>query len=468
MARYLVLIFVFFFFKAFAFDIDNLRYNEKLAFEDIFATLKADEDFEKHKSALPKKILKKIFADPKKKIGKDFKIDKYFEDRVLFWGQIYTQFSSKQVLIHDSKNVSIVYDALNFEELYNSKKLNRYQVARERSRIIANSVKDLKKSLLFLSKNSRYKSKKARKLENHLKSIGLKIPRKGKKRRLLFRKLSKNVRVQTGQSDKIFQGIINSYPYLDFLYKKFDYFELPKELLAISFVESSFNLKATSKVGASGVWQIMPFISKALLPRGKNKRPRRNVLMASLGAFHLLAQNFKILKRWDLAVTAYNSGTKHLLRARRKFKKKNISLAYILRNYKTRHLGFASTNFYAEFLALVYILQYKEKVFPLDGVKLDTASSNPQLRYKDIKVYVSKCGLKPQRLFSALKRTSPHLADINNHFRRPRSFYSRGALVFSDIHLSSKRYYKLSNKQLRRSYPKNYKKLIKNKKCKKN
>ncbi len=465
MAKYLVFFFLIHCKTLLALDFDALNYNETIAIEEVLSNLKTDADFERHQSALPKKILKKILSDPDNLIRKEFEIEPYFKNSVTFWAQIYTQFTSRQVLIHDKNNLSIVYDALSFEELHQSKELNRYQVARKQSQITRNAVKELRGLLKEIGRKSKGLSKKAQNLKTHLKSIGVSIPRKSRSRKRKFDNLASNLRVQTGQQDKIFQGILNAYPFEDFLFEKFDYFELPRELLAISFVESSFNLRATSRVGASGVWQIMPFISKSLLPEGTNKRPRRNVLLASLGAFHLLAQNYRILDRWDLAVTAYNSGTKHLLRAKRKFKKKNISLSYILKNYKTRHLGFASKNFYAEFLALVYILAYKEKMFPLEGLIYGSASNNPKLRYKHIDVYVSKCGLIPQRLFSALKKSSPHLSKINNHFRKPQKMYPRGSLIFSDIHLNSKRYYKLSDKELRRNFPKNYQKRIRNEKC---
>ena len=36
-----------------------------------------------------------------------------------------------------------------------------------------------------------------------------------------------------------------------------DLFKVPKELISISFLESSFNTIAKSKVNATGVWQFM-------------------------------------------------------------------------------------------------------------------------------------------------------------------------------------------------------------------
>ncbi len=451
--------------NAFALDPWNILHNDFLAVEEALNDIiKADDDFEKHDSAIPREAISKVLEDPDNRVSKDFDVPDYFKDSVIFWSQIYTQFTSQQVLIHDRDDLAIVYDALDYTHLYNAK-ISNYDRARKQNRITLKTIKKIKQSLIELSNRRNPKSREAKDLKKHLKKIGIKRP-KNISRKSFYGKMARNIRAQTGLRDHIFQGIINSFAFEKFIFEVMDYFEMPRELLAISFVESSFNLKATSRVGASGVWQIMPYIGNKILPNSKYKRPRRNVLLASLGAFHLLKQNFQILKRWDFAVPAYNSGTKHLLRAKRRFKNvKNLDLGYVLTHYKSSHLGFASKNFYAEFLALVYILAYKKRFFPIEGINFKTADKNPRLRYKDINVYVSKCGLIPNRLFAALKNSSPHLKKINNHFHKPRKMYPRGSLIFSDIHLTSKRYYKLSFRQLRRSWPINYHKHIKNSKC---
>ena len=42
-----------------------------------------------------------------------------------------------------------------------------------------------------------------------------------------------------------------------------------------------------------------------------------------------------ILKRWDLGVTAYNSGTKHLVKAKRKYKKVKLESVQFNKKFKT-------------------------------------------------------------------------------------------------------------------------------------
>jgi membrane-bound lytic murein transglycosylase D len=97
------------------------------------------------------------------------------------------------------------------------------------------------------------------------------------------------LRSQTGQRDQIEKGIQRSSIYIHYLRDLAKNFNLPPELLAIPFLESSFNPKAESKVGASGIWQIMPYISGKLLSRDKSKNApdlRNNPIIASLAAFH--------------------------------------------------------------------------------------------------------------------------------------------------------------------------------------
>lgn len=465
MKLYQILLLFFLSWRAFCLAPDNLLLMNILFIEEILAERVVDEHFEKHKSSLPKKVLLKVLSDPQGRIQQQFKISPYFRAQVVFWAQIYTQFTSEQVLIHDKNDLSIVYDAIGYPRSAQSKLTNYQRAQKQNSRTLA-TVRKLKKSLLELSKTRKPKSKHAQDLQRHLIKIGVKRPKRVSRKKY-FSNLAQNIRVQTGQRNRIFQGILNAFPFEGVLDKLFKSFNLPHELLAIAFVESSFNPKATSRIGASGVWQIMPFIDKGLFPQEKGINSRRNVILSTIGAFHLLAQNFQILKRWDLAVTAYNSGTKHIIKAKRKFRKrrKDIDLSYILKNYNSPHLGFASKNFFAEFLALVYILEYKELLFPLDGVKYSAIEQNPKLRYNNIDVYISKCGLIPERFYASVKKSSPNLSQINNHLTHYQKVYPRGTILFSDTHLAPRRYYKLSLRQLRRNFPKNYRKLIKDKRC---
>ena len=373
--------------------------------------------------------------------------------------QIYTQFSSQQVLLHDKNDLAIVYGSLDFSSLPNKRQQDKFKITRT-------AIKKIKKSLIELSQIAHPKSDYAQQLQEHLLELNIKKPPHISQKKF-FLQLSQNIRSQTGQRDKIFKGILTIYPFKKTTFSLLKIFNVPKELIAIPFVESSFNPQAHSKANAVGVWQIMPFIGKKLFYRNSDIASRKNVLLSTLGALHLLKQNYKILNRWDLAITSYNSGFRHILKVKKKLKEKDLDLISVLEHPSSSHFLFASRNFYFEFLALAYVLSYQEFFFKISDLKNISINDNLWLHNNNINPYISKCGLIPKRLYSSLKKTSPHLHKINDHLLSSDKIYPRGTIIFSDVILPSNTYYKLSKKDIVKNYPKNYPKLIKNKKCRK-
>ncbi len=429
---------------------------EKIISQSIRGRIKDAE------SSVPLQTVDNILLDKENKVDPRFKVNTYFRNRVKFWFSVYTQYSSHQVIIHDKKNLDLVYSVVDFTNIHDSK-INKYAKAHLQNRLTTEHVKKIKTVLNSLSKKDTSKlSPSDQSVIQALKLAGFKIPKNFKKKKVFFSRLAKNLRTQTGQRNKIFQGVLRSLPYLPFLEKKIHELKLPKELLAISFLESSFNIKAKSKVDAVGIWQFMRYTSNLTMPKiTKNIDYRRSPIISSLAAMQLLKENRLILRRWDLAITAYNSGTRNLINARKKFKGTK-PLPYILENYKHSSLGFASKNFYAEFLALVHTLAYKEVIYPLNGhQKLKELIA----RDGGIDIYLSKCKLTPSKLFKVLKKFSPKINELNSHILRPHRTYPKGLIVVSDRSLSRKRYLKLTTKQVNKSFPKSFLKYLKAQKC---
>lgn len=419
-------------------------------------------NFTDAKLALSNEVVDSIFLDKKKSIDSNFKIPKYFEGSVKFWFSIYTQYTSKQVVIHDKEFLDLIYNIIDFEEIHNSK-INRYAKSHIQTKLTLEYTRKIKKILKELSV-ANFKKLNSEQFEilKTIRSSKAKIPATYKKRKKFFRKLSGRLRSQTGQRNMVYQGMLRSLPYFKFLKSTIAAFRIPEELLAISFLESSFNPKAISKADAVGVWQFMTYTNNLIMPKiNPHLDYRRNPIVSSISAFHLLKENRMILRRWDLAVTAYNSGTRNLINARKRFKKTK-PLSYILKNYKHASLGFASKNFYSEFLALVRVLAYKNLIFPLKGH--DSLVNVYNLK-NGINVYLSKCSVKPSKIFKLLRKSSPNIADLNSHFIHPKHIYPRGSFIVSDIKLTSRRYYKMSIKKLKKVFPKNYYKFLKGKKC---
>lgn len=405
----------------------------------------------------------KILSDQDNLVSEEFKIPAYFQASVKFWFSIYTQYSSDQVVIHDINNLKIVYNVIDFSELQNNQNIHRFSKSKLQTKLSLEYTRRLKKNLVRMASTpaSKY-TQEEDDIYSILKNAGLSIPKKPKNRKKFFHQLAQNIRTQTGQRNKVFKGLVKSIPYMPYLKRQIKNFNLPEELLAIPFLESSFNPVAESKAAAVGIWQFMPYISNLFMPPIKdNLDYRLNPIISSIAAMHLLKENKLILKRWDLAVTAYNSGPKHLKKAIQILMKKKprnqIGLDFILTHYSHPHIGFASENFYAEFLALVHVLSYKNIIYPLEGVK-------PSVEFEDqehLKIYVAKNGIRPTQLFKLMKKSSPYLIFLNTHFTHIGDLYPKGTLIISDKELNDRKYYKITDQQILSRFPKNFFKLVK-------
>ena len=451
----LVLFLILFSFNTLAIDPDNLFQNDIQILESIIHNLEKKVG---HKD--PKRGFSFYFADPEKRILDTFDIDPLLKTRVNFWFNIYTEYDSNQVVLHDKKDLAIVYDVIDFTDLAKSI-LNRHTKFSIQNKIIRERVKEYRKVFSQLSKGA-VRSPRAERIFTALRKAGYKIPSsKSKNRKSFFQKFSKSFRAQTGQKDNIAQGLENLATYRPVIESYFKEFNVPIELLAIPFLESSFNIHARSKVGATGPWQFMMRTGKHFMSIDKYRDQRRNPLIATVGALHLLKQNLKILKRWDLAVTAYNGGTglmlKGIRRLKKKHKYKNPSLIHLLKHYKDGNFGFANQNFYSSFLALVYTLAYRDNFF----LKPNNQS------VPSLNIYVTKCKLKPSWFLSILEKQSPMIKKYNNHFnrRRLKSNFPKGTLIISDIELTPKRYKKVPIPYMRKRYPINWIRLVKNQSC---
>ncbi|MBD66922.1 MAG: hypothetical protein CME62_17095 [Halobacteriovoraceae bacterium] len=399
-------------------------------------------------------------TDPENRIHEFFAIPEYFEHNVNFWFAIYTKHSYYEVLLHDSERLDLVYNVVDFNSIYNSN-LNKYAKENLKKKLEREKINEVKKIFKTLeTKNFKKLNHREFQLVETIRKAGFKIPVSQSKRKKLFKGLASNIRSQSGQKDKIFKGIASSREYIHQMHRFRELFKLPEEVLTIPFLESSFNLKAHSKASAVGIWQFMEYTNNLVMPRKTSAIDyRKNPIISTLAALQLLKENKLILRTWDLAISAYNAGTRELVRARQKYRKrKGLDLAYILQHYNHDSLGFAVKNFYSEFLALTHALAYKENLYPVQEIKTVK-------KEKQIDIYVSKCRIRPATFFSKIKSSAYDIQELNAHFLKPKKTYSRGSLIVSDVELTSRKYFKISDKDLVKLHPKKFYQLIRNKKC---
>lgn len=84
---------------------------------------------------------------------------------------------------------------------------------------------------------------------------------------------------------------------------------LPMELKYLPIIESGLNPKATSPVGAAGLWQFMTIAAKGYdMAVNASIDERRDPYISSERACRLLSDLYKRYNDWGLALAAYNAG----------------------------------------------------------------------------------------------------------------------------------------------------------------
>ena len=290
-----------------------------------------------------------------------FAVPKGMEKQVQFWVDIYSKYSTTQGVIHDSENVDVIYEVVDLAGL---------KTDRERQR----------------------------KIDAAKKLIGEKLTKDERER----------MRYQLGQKDRMQSAIFYSGRYMEDMEAIFKEAGLPIELTRLAFVESSFNVMARSKVGASGLWQIMGYTARPYRMVTPTVDKRNHPMDATRMAAKLLKINYSMLESWPLAVTGYNHGPTGVRKITEFHKTRDIS-ALVQKVDSKKTLGFASRNFYASFLAALEIEKNAQKYYgtvvwskPLEGqdLKLPVA-----VRYKDILAWFDGDDQKAQ-LFN------PHLTSV--------------------------------------------------------
>ncbi|MGZ3661992.1 MAG: lytic transglycosylase domain-containing protein [Bdellovibrionota bacterium] len=277
-----------------------------------------------------------------------FVLDAKLEPRVRFWVDIYAKYHTWEALIVDIKYPQLIFSVID---------------TRDKPGAIATEKRKVAAALrLVASKWDAIESGKFPRAS--LKPVELKIVEAAEKTGLgselkpaaddpLHR-----LRTQNGLRDALEDSLFVSGKYLLRMQALFTRFRLPEEIAYLPFVESGFNKHAVSKVGASGIWQFMPYTGKLYLRVDDVVDERNDPMRATEAAARLMKQNYDLLGDWPLAITAYNHGTTGVAKAARDTGSRQIS--DIIDKYDNKNFGFASQNFYACFLAALHVAKNSE------------------------------------------------------------------------------------------------------------
>jgi len=278
-------------------------------------------------------------------LAQNFPLPESLKPNVEFWKRVYSEIDGGQGFMHDTRNLSIVYETIT---------VPKNGSRRQRKRIVDAARQRIKKQL------ERISTTRLDKLSERDRKIRRMFPASATPGEI--RAARRYIRFQLGQADKFEQAIQRSGYYTHYIGSRLNQAGLPLELAALPFVESSFNVRANSHVGAAGIWQFMPATGRRFMKVNHVIDERYDPYRASDAAVKLLKYNYSILKSWPLALTAYNHGVGGMRRAIRKTGTTDIGV--IVKKYRSRTFGFASRNFYAEFLAALAVSRNAVRYFP--------------------------------------------------------------------------------------------------------
>ena len=322
-----------------------------------------------------------------------FKIpDGMFARRFHFWRKVFTTWSKDERVINSEEYPEVVLEFGSLSATGGKRSATPKEISLL-TRTMNKRIRHYAKILHGMHKKSPDKfsgeENRIKKLTDHIKD-----PQK-------YLKISKSLRLQQGQREHMITGLETAQKYLVHIKKQFEQEGVPVELAYIAFIESSFNLKAKSHVGASGVYQIMPRTGKQFLRIDRTIDERSDPVKAGRVAAKLFKENYQILGNWPLAITAYNHGPYGMLKKVKRFGTSDLET--LINIHTSRTFRYASKNFYVEFLAMIDIIEHKEDLFP------EVKEIEP-IVYKDLKMPHAK---RVKSFLAEHKMSSESLLELN-------------------------------------------------------
>lgn len=282
-----------------------------------------------------------------------FPLHKEMEPAVRFWISIYAEYSTNQYVLHDARQMDVIYEVYQVGALhagYADESLSKSQKDDLKSR--TEYYKDILNEIALVYPDSTRLRSEQKKVLRQLSTF---------KSKNEFSQAAKRIRAQKGQKNRFRHGLEISGRYMPFLKEIFNQYGLPDELTILPHVESSFNYEAYSSVGAAGIWQFTRGTGKQFLKISYEVDERLDPLLATVAAAKLMTRNYKALGHWPLAITAYNSGLGGMKSAVKKLASTEMNT--IINEYSSRYFKFASRNFYCEFIAALHVVQNYQNYF---------------------------------------------------------------------------------------------------------
>ncbi|MCB0321645.1 MAG: lytic transglycosylase domain-containing protein, partial [Bdellovibrionales bacterium] len=280
----------------------------------------------------------------------EFSVPARMQPRVRFWIDIFAKYGQHDVVFHHRMHPHVIFDVLSLGG--RAQVLSDKQLERERKSLSDSRERMIRTAIQNLSSGRSPESTLERHIAKQMAFLGA-----GTKK---YREVLDNgwIRSQRGIKERYREALERSGRYMHILEHIFvTEFGLPVELTRLPFVESSFDYKAYSSVGAAGIWQFMPGTGKLFkLQVSRLVDERRDVTAATKAAAKYLLEAYGKLNAWPLALTSYNHGVYGVMKKVKQFGTRDI--AALVERVHDQPFGFASQNFYPEFLAALEIYEH--------------------------------------------------------------------------------------------------------------
>ena len=279
--------------------------------------------------------------------------------RVDFWIHVFREWKLDEAVFHHKNHPEIVYSVIKSKE--GCRKLEKRRHLKKERKRIQDTLKGIAGSLQAGKELSSYQRKIADQF-TYLKPAN-------------FRDAAKNVRCQSGNRERFAEALENFHHYQPDILQALNEQGLSNDIQYLPFVESAFNPKALSHVGAAGLWQIMPITGRKLGLRVTNAVDERyDPTKASFAAAKYFRNSTDSLTELaneksitvsekainPFIITSYNYGVTGMKKGIRKV---GLDYTRLLTEYKSPRFQTAVKNFYSSFVAARYVAKNSERYF---------------------------------------------------------------------------------------------------------
>ena len=288
-----------------------------------------------------------------------FPCPKALHRRVDFWIDVYSRWTSRDAVLHDSVKPDRVFKVIRGKACGRS----------GNTQYIKDQKRRLKARLEQLAQRLERGEKITGRQDRHYIAM---FPGHSPAQ---IRRSAHQLRCQTGHKDGFRDALRRWGTYGRIVRQVLKDAGLHQDMQYLPFVESSYNPKAYSRLGAAGIWQIMPRTARVLgLELNATVDERLDPEAASWAAARYLKDSRKTLtiaaraknarisdyELTPFVITSYNYGINGMRRA---INKMGPDFVTVIDGYRTRKFRVAVKNFYTSFLAARHVARNARQIF---------------------------------------------------------------------------------------------------------